>query len=109
MTSLATIASAIPLAMGYGPGAETRAPLARSIIGGIFLSTLVTLILVPVFYIELAKLRQWLPRLSRRRTGADEPPEKPPPATAPTEEPPLQGAAPRPELEPVLEVRPETS
>src|SRR5262249_22487640 len=33
MTSLATIAAAIPLAMGFGPGAETRAPLARSIIG----------------------------------------------------------------------------
>src|SRR6516225_11520302 len=43
MTSLATIASAIPLAMGFGPGAETRAPLARSIIGGVVLSTLVTL------------------------------------------------------------------
>jgi HAE1 family hydrophobic/amphiphilic exporter-1 len=34
MTSLATVAAAVPLAMGYGPGAETRAPLARSIIGG---------------------------------------------------------------------------
>src|SRR5262249_57777307 len=36
MTSLATMASAVPLALGYGPGAETRAPLARGIIGGLF-------------------------------------------------------------------------
>jgi HAE1 family hydrophobic/amphiphilic exporter-1 len=109
MTSLATIASAIPLAMGYGPGAETRAPLARSIIGGIFLSTLVTLILVPVFYVELEKLGQWVRRLSRRGPREDESPQKPTPVPAPREEAPLQGAAPRPELEPVLEVRPETS
>src|SRR5439155_6736016 len=51
MTSLATMASAVPLALGYGPGAETRAPLARSIIGGILLSTAVTLVSVPIFYL----------------------------------------------------------
>ncbi|HVJ79460.1 MAG TPA: efflux RND transporter permease subunit, partial [Planctomycetia bacterium] len=53
MTTLATIAGAIPAAIGWGPGAETRAPMARAIIGGIVLSTLVTLILVPVFYVLL--------------------------------------------------------
>ncbi len=51
MTSVATIAGALPLAMGYGPGAETRAPLARGIIGGITLSTAITLVVVPVFYV----------------------------------------------------------
>jgi len=57
MTSLATIAGGIPAALGYGPGAETRAPMARAIIGGILLSTLVTLFLVPVFYVLMEKLR----------------------------------------------------
>jgi HAE1 family hydrophobic/amphiphilic exporter-1 len=66
MTSFATIAAALPLAMGYGPGAETRAPLARSIIGGIFLSTLVTLVIVPVFYILFDRFGSWVYRLSRR-------------------------------------------
>ncbi len=66
MTSLACIASAIPLAMGYGPGAETRAPLARSIIGGMFLSTLVTLIIVPIFYILLDRFGAFVGRLTRR-------------------------------------------
>jgi HAE1 family hydrophobic/amphiphilic exporter-1 len=57
MTSVATVAGAIPAALGLGPGAETRAPMARGIIGGIVLSTLVTLILVPVFYVLVERLR----------------------------------------------------
>lgn len=57
MTSVATVAGAIPAAIGWGPGAETRAPMARGIIGGIVLSTLITLILVPVFYVLLERLR----------------------------------------------------
>jgi HAE1 family hydrophobic/amphiphilic exporter-1 len=66
MTSLATIAAAVPLALGYGPGAETRAPLARSIIGGIVLSTMVTLIIVPIFYVMFDRFGAWLYRLTRR-------------------------------------------
>jgi multidrug efflux pump subunit AcrB len=59
MTSLATIAGAIPMAYGWGAGAETRAPLARAIIGGIILSTLVTLFYVPVLYVQLDQLGTW--------------------------------------------------
>jgi HAE1 family hydrophobic/amphiphilic exporter-1 len=58
MTSVATVAGAIPAALGLGPGAETRAPMARGIIGGIVLSTLVTLVLVPVFYVLIERLRR---------------------------------------------------
>jgi multidrug efflux pump subunit AcrB len=57
MTSLACIAGAIPAAIGIGPGAETRAPMARGIIGGILLSTLVTLVMVPVFYVLVERIR----------------------------------------------------
>ncbi|CAN5644282.1 N/A [soil metagenome] len=57
MTSLACVAGAIPAAIGLGPGAETRAPMARGIIGGIILSTLVTLVMVPVFYVLVERLR----------------------------------------------------
>ena len=46
-----------PGGAGLGPGAETRAPMARGIIGGIVLSTLVTLVLVPVFYVLMERLR----------------------------------------------------
>jgi HAE1 family hydrophobic/amphiphilic exporter-1 len=66
MTSLATIAAAAPLAFGIGPGAETRAPLARSIIGGIILSTLVTLVIVPCFYVLFDRFGSWVRTLARR-------------------------------------------
>src|SRR5438067_5819740 len=83
MTSLATIASAVPLAMGYGPGAETRAPLARSIIGGMFLSTLVTLVIVPVFYVLFDRFGSYVTRLARgEKTTAHEPPAASEPAVA---------------------------
>ncbi len=70
MTSLATIASALPLALGLGPGAETRAPLARSIIGGIVLSTLVTLVIVPVFYVLFDRFGAWVWSLTEREEDA---------------------------------------
>ncbi len=74
MTTLCTIAGAIPLAMGLGPGAETRAPLARSIIGGSFFSTLITLVVVPVFYVQIDRLAQWFVRQVRRDQGDKLPP-----------------------------------
>jgi multidrug efflux pump len=66
MTTLATVAGAVPLALGLGPGSETRAPLARSIIGGIILSTGVTLIIVPVFYVLFDRFGAWVLTLTRR-------------------------------------------
>jgi len=56
MTSFATIAAAIPPALGYGPGAETRIPMALVVIGGVFLSTLLTLLVVPCAYSLMAPL-----------------------------------------------------
>jgi HAE1 family hydrophobic/amphiphilic exporter-1 len=50
MTSIATIAAAIPPALALGPGAETRIPMAITIIGGVILSTLLTLLVVPCAY-----------------------------------------------------------
>ena len=50
MTSVATIAAAVPPALALGPGAETRVPMAVVVIGGVALSTLLTLFVVPCFY-----------------------------------------------------------
>lgn len=50
MTSVATIAGAIPEALNFGPGAETRIPMAISIIGGVLVSTVLTLYVVPCVY-----------------------------------------------------------
>jgi HAE1 family hydrophobic/amphiphilic exporter-1 len=50
MTSLATIAAALPLALALGPGAELRAPMAIAVIGGVVVSTMLTLVVVPSVY-----------------------------------------------------------
>ncbi len=50
MTSVATIAAAVPPALAMGPGAETRIPMAVVIIGGVVVSTVLTLVVVPCAY-----------------------------------------------------------
>jgi HAE1 family hydrophobic/amphiphilic exporter-1 len=50
MTSMAMVFGMLPLALALGPGADQRAPLARSVIGGLITSTLLTLFVVPVVY-----------------------------------------------------------
>ncbi|EMN26442.1 RND transporter, HAE1 family [Leptospira kirschneri serovar Sokoine str. RM1] len=50
MTSFSSIAAAIPPALALGPGAETRIPMAVTILGGMTLSTLITLLVVPAAY-----------------------------------------------------------
>ncbi len=50
MTSMSTIVAALPAAMTFGPGAESRAPMAVAVIGGVMVSTVLTLFVVPCFY-----------------------------------------------------------
>ena len=50
MTALTTILAMVPLAMGFGAGAEIRFPMARAVVGGLTTSTVLTLVLVPVLY-----------------------------------------------------------
>ncbi|KAF7600718.1 MAG: multidrug transporter subunit MdtC [Candidatus Dactylopiibacterium carminicum] len=62
MTTLAAILGAVPLALGSGDGAELRAPLGISIIGGLLLSQLLTLYTTPVVYLYLDRFRLWCHR-----------------------------------------------
>ena len=55
MTSIATVAAAIPPALALGPGAETRVPMAVAVIGGVVISTGLTLVVVPCAYSLLSK------------------------------------------------------
>ncbi len=55
MTSIATIAGALPAALAFGPGAESRIPMAVAVIGGVLVSTLITLYVVPCVYLVLSK------------------------------------------------------
>lgn len=56
MTSVATIAGAVPAALAFGPGAESRNPMAIAVIGGVIFSTLLTLYVVPCFYSLMSRL-----------------------------------------------------
>ena len=58
MTTLAAILGALPLAIGFGEGAELRRPLGIAIIGGLVASQLLTLLSTPVVYVLLDKLRR---------------------------------------------------
>lgn len=68
MTSIATIAGAVPAALSFGPGAEARQPMAVAVIGGVMVSTLLTLYVVPSVYSLLARFDK------RTRGTADEEP-----------------------------------
>lgn len=65
MTSVATITAAVPSAVASGPGSETFKPMAVTLIGGVFASTLLTLYVVPVAY-------SLLDRFSKRAESSDE-------------------------------------
>jgi HAE1 family hydrophobic/amphiphilic exporter-1 len=53
MTTLTTVLGLVPMAVGLGGGAELRAPLALTLIGGLTLATVLTLVVLPVVYATL--------------------------------------------------------
>jgi len=71
MTSLAMIFGMVPLALAIGDGAEQRAPMAHAVIGGLFTSTVFTLVVVPIIYTYLDGAARRLGKLFPRR-HADE-------------------------------------
>jgi len=60
MTTLAAALGALPLAIGFGLGADLRRPLGVSVVGGLIVSQLLTLVTTPVVYLYLDRLRRWL-------------------------------------------------
>jgi HAE1 family hydrophobic/amphiphilic exporter-1 len=66
MTSAAMVLGMLPTAVSSAEGSEFRAPMAIAVIGGVISSTLLSLIVVPVFYLAIENLKAWLPRFARR-------------------------------------------
>ncbi len=58
MTSLTTALGLLPMAMGFGEGSEVRTPMAITVIGGLIVSTLLTLLVIPVVY-SLMDRKRW--------------------------------------------------
>jgi multidrug efflux pump len=65
MTTMAALLGAVPLAIGFGEGAEMRRPLGIAIVGGLIFSQALTLYTTPVVYLYVDRLRLW----ARRRRG----------------------------------------
>lgn len=85
MTTFAMVAGAIPGAIATGPGAELRQPMFLCIIGGLMISTLLTLIVVPCFYSVIDQMLDWVKGRGRRRsehTGPADPTPLPSPEAA---------------------------
>lgn len=70
MTSFTTILAMVPLAVGIGVGAEIQAALARVVIGGLLVSTFITLFLIPIVYLQttraVASIKEWRKSISAR-------------------------------------------
>jgi hydrophobic/amphiphilic exporter-1 (mainly G- bacteria), HAE1 family len=66
MTTLALVAGMIPVAIGWGEGADFRAPLGRAVIGGVITSTVLTLVVIPTIYEIFYEWREKLGRMFRK-------------------------------------------
>jgi HAE1 family hydrophobic/amphiphilic exporter-1 len=66
MTTMAALMGTLPIALGFGAGAEARRPLGLAVVGGLVFSQLITLYITPVIYIFLESFREGVKGWFRR-------------------------------------------
>jgi len=62
MTAFSTIAGILPIAIGFGAGAESRRPMGVAVVGGMLTSTFLTLFVIPVAYTLFSDFAAWMKR-----------------------------------------------
>jgi multidrug efflux pump subunit AcrB len=67
MTAFSTVAGILPIAIGFGAGAESRRPMGVAVVGGMFTSTFLTLVIIPVVYTVFS---DWAEKLRGRSAAA---------------------------------------
>jgi len=72
MTTLTTVLGLVPLALGIGEGAEAQAPMATVVVGGLTMSTLFTLVFVPVVYTIMDDAGQWFRKKRGQAEGQEQ-------------------------------------
>ncbi len=72
MTTMAALMGTLPIALGFGAGAESRRPLGLAVVGGLVFSQLLTLYITPVYYIYMESLQNWFRHRKKPELGADE-------------------------------------
>jgi HAE1 family hydrophobic/amphiphilic exporter-1 len=74
MTTMAALMGTLPIALGYGAGAESRQPLGLAVVGGLVFSQVLTLYITPVFYVYMERLKDGLAAaFSRKKVQRAEP------------------------------------
>jgi hypothetical protein len=68
------IAGMLPIAVGLGAGSEARSPMAIAVVGGLFMSTLLTLVVVPVVFTYMDDLQNWILKMFKSRHDDDQSP-----------------------------------
>jgi HAE1 family hydrophobic/amphiphilic exporter-1 len=72
MTTAAALMGTLPIAIGFGAGAESRRGLGLAVVGGLLFSQVVTLYITPIYYVYLDKAQTWFQNRKKRKTIHEE-------------------------------------
>src|SRR6185436_19426147 len=84
MTTMCALVGTLPIALGWGAGAESRRPLGLTVVGGLLVSQLLTLYITPVYYVYIEGTRLKLSNRRKAKSREEVPDLKPKPAPEPS-------------------------